>query len=222
MRGKPLAVATLILLATAVVRSEPASAQDRALELDFRGGGVVPTGDLSDLMETSASFGVGLNVPVGDRVDVRLQGASDLYKGREITAGVGSGRSVADLTLTHLQAGLNLDLVDPGDGAWSLDVYALGGVTAANSDQQDYGTGSGGIVRVDVADAWPVVTGGSQIGYRVSPRVDLFVSGEVNYMLADADETVAYTRLGPIDEADGFGAQASFPLSVGVKLNFPE
>ena len=50
----------------------------------------------------------------------------------------------------------------------------------------------------------------------------MFASGEINYILADDSETVDYTRLGPIGTADGFSAQTSFPLTLGLKFSFPE
>lgn len=222
MRSQALVGATLALLVACVVSAEIAPAQEGTVTLDFRGGGTVPAGELSDLLKTSASFGVGINVPLIDGVDVRAQGGADLYRGRPIVSGVGSGRDVADLTLTHLRLGPSVDLLGSESGAFGVDVYALGGITAASSDRQDYGTGDGGIVRVDLATVWPLATGGARIGYRVNPRVNVFVSGEVNYIFADRAETAEYTRLGPIGAPDGFGAQASFPVSVGVELLFPE
>lgn len=222
MHTKRILSATIALLTAGVLWARPAAAQEGPVEIDFEGGVAVPSGDLSDLMKTSASFGMGLDVPVHDRIAVRVQGSGDLYKGKTIESGIGSGRDVASLTLTHLQAGPSFAVTGGDGGAFTVDLYALGGITVASSERDEYSTGDGGAVIVDLSTVWPLATGGARIGYQVTERLNVFASGEVNYIMADDSETVDYTRLGTIGTTDGFAAQASLPLTLGLQLNFPE
>lgn len=222
MLRKWMASATLALLVSGVLWASPARAQDGPVEIDFRGGVAVPTGELSDLMKTSVSFGMGLEIPVRDAIAVRVQGSGDLYRGKDIESGIGSGRAVADTRFTHFQAGPSVDVIGGDEGSLTVDLYALGGATIASSERDEYSTGEGGAIIIDLSTVWPLATGGAQIGYQVTERLNVFASGEVNYILADENETVDYTRLGVIGSASGFSSQASFPVTLGLKLNFPE
>lgn len=87
---------------------------------------------------------------------------------------------------------------------------------------EEYSTGGGGAVIVDLSTVWPAATGGAQIGYQVTERINVFVEGEANFVFADESETTDYTRLGVIGNADGLGTLTSFPISIGLKLNFPD
>lgn len=222
MLRKRITSATVALLVSGALWASPAVAQDGPVEIDFRGGVAVPSGELSDLMKTSASFGMGLDIPIQNAIAVRVQGSGDLYRGKDIESGIGSGRAVADLRLTHLQAGPTFAVTGGDEGSLTVDLYALGGATIASSERDEYSTGEGGAVIVDLSTVWPVATGGAQIGYQVTERLEVFASGELNYIIADEDETVDYTRLGVIGSTSGFSSQASIPVTLGLKLSFPE
>lgn len=214
---------SLVVSAVAIVLGvTPSLAQDRAVEIDFRGGYTIPTGDLSDLMDPSVSFGMGLNVPVTDRLGVRVRGSSDVLQGKDITSGVGNGEQVANLTVTHGEAGLTYDVLEADDTGFTVDVYGLGGVVVASSEMEEYSTGGGGAVIVDLSTVWPAATGGAQIGYQVTERINVFAEGAANFVFADESETTDYTRLGVIGNADGLSTLTSFPISIGLKLNFPD
>ena len=222
MLRKRITCATVALLVSGALWASPAVAQDGPVEIDFRGGVAVPSAELSDLMKTSASFGMGLDIPIQNAIGVRVQGSGDVYRGKAIESGIGSGRAVADLRLTHFQAGPTFAVTGGDAGSLTVDLYALGGATIASSERDEYSTGEGGAVIVDLSTVWPVATGGAQIGYQVTERLDVFASGELNYIVADEDETVDYTRLGVIGSTSGFSSQASIPVTLGLKLSFPE
>lgn len=214
-------VAAGILLLVGVAAA-PAQAQDDAVELDFRGGVNVPSGDMSDLFDTSVTFGMGLNIPVFTRTDLRIRGSADLLKGADIESGIGSGREVASLDLVHFQAGPSFNLIEAGrTGGFTVDAFALGGVTVASSEDEQYSGPAGGALIVDLSTAWPSATGGVQLGYQATERVNFFVQGNADVIFADEDETRKFTRLGPIATNEGLGTELTFPLTAGVKLNFP-
>lgn len=213
-------VAAGILLLVSVA-AEPAQAQEDAVELDFRGGVTVPSGDMSDLFDTSVNFGMGVNIPVFHRTDLRVRGGADVLQGAAIESGIGSGRTVASLTLTNFQAGPSFDLVTADEGAFTVDVFALGGVTVASSEDEQYSGPDGGALLVDLSTVWPSATGGVQLGYQATERVNFFVQGNADVVFADEDETRSYTRLGSIGTTEGLGTELTFPLTAGVKVNFP-
>lgn len=222
MRGtSALKVAGLSLLLAAVM---PVSvAAQEPLSVDFRGGAAMPGGDLSDLMDTSPGFTVGVNLPLASSLDVRFQGGADLYSGKSIDRGeVGIGEKVANLSLTHGHAGLNYELIRPqGATGVTLDLYGGGGVTVAESVREEYTTGQGGTVIVDLSTVWPSADAGVSLGYQVSEFTNLFLSVQSFLVFSDEDETQDYTRLGLVGSPDGMSTIWSVPISAGVSFDFP-
>lgn len=217
-RTTTLTIAALSVLFLGLV---PATAVAQTpVHLDFRGGIAVPSGDMSDLMDSSATYTVGLDIPLASTVDLRFQGGSDLYKGKLIESGIGEGRDVANLTLTHGHAGVNVGVAEPVSSGFTFDLQGLVGASVASSERDAYSTGQGGAVIVDLSTVYPSVVGGVSLGYQFSPRVSAFVGGQGFLIFSDEDETQAYTRLGEGD-AQGMSSITSFPLTLGLQFEFP-
>lgn len=208
-----LSVLFLGLVPAAAVAQTP-------VRLDFRGGIAVPSGDMSDLMDSSPTYTVGLDIPVASIVDLRFQGGSDLYRGKLIESGIGEGRDVPNLSLTHGHAGVNLRVAEPAPTGFTFDVQGLVGASVASSERDAYSTGQGGAVIVDLSTVYPSVVGGVSAGYQFTSRVRAFVGGQAFLIFSDEDETVPFSRLGEGD-AQGMSSITSFPLTLGLQFEFP-
>lgn len=185
-----------------------AYAQQR-LTVKGRGGIAVPAGDLADLQDVGATFGVGLAYRVHPRVAVRVDGDLEILNGADLE----SGTEAPDLTLWHYNAGAELSVLEPGATRWTVLVNGAAGATTIDSD--DFGGVSGGS---DFNQTYFSLNGGLELGYDVTRQLNLYAGGQIYVIFADEDDTAAFAALSP--EVDAFSTAVSFPISGGVKYSF--
>ena len=207
----------LALLATALLlgSTSPADAQQvdgRRFTIEPRGGVAIPAGDLSDVADVGPSVGIGLTYQLTNRLAVRVDGDADILSGRDAS---GSGPDGPDVTIYHYGAGLQYALLDPAANRWAIDVNL--GAGASTFDVDDFSADGG---TVDFSEAYFTANGGVQVGYDVTPSVNVFGRGQAFLMFTDEDDTAVFRAFSPDVDPTGFDTAWSIPLSVGVAVYF--
>lgn len=193
-------------LAATLVFSSSALAQGR-WSFDGRGGIAVPVGDLSDVADVGPTFGVGIGYWFNDRVAVRVDGDLDLLSGKDSE---GTGPAGPDMNLWHYNAGVEVDLVRP-TSPWDFTLNVAGGLSTLDVDEFDVGG-----TPTDLSETYFTGNGGVQVGYDVSPNVNVFARGQWYLVFSDEDDTLPLAQI--IGETDGFDTLNSLPITVGVRI----
>jgi len=229
-----------LLMATVVMVAIPSAANAQAYSsrlwsFDFYGGVAIPTSDLSDISSTGASFGVGADYYVSNRVGLRIEGNLDLLGGNDDglvvpTPLINGDSGAPNIRLYHLNGGLEFDIVDRTDKKVNFTIFVLGGVVFVNSDKFSVPAGQSstfpnGLVLGDWQDAYPEVRAGFRLGFQLGDctpgraRVcaDLFINGGGNLMFGNEEDTEPITALYP--GVDSFSSFYSFPIQIGFRIN---
>ncbi len=135
-----------------------------------RAGIAIPAGDLSDVQDLGPSFGAGAAYWFRDRLAVRADLDVDLLSGADNPL----GGEFEDITLYHYNAGVEYDLMPPGQSQWKVHANAGIGATTSDSDAAS---------ETDFS-----LNGGAKVGYAVTPRVHVF--GGARAYVIFADETI--------------------------------
>lgn len=193
------------------------TAQDR-VSLDFRGGLSIPAGDLSTFVDASPGFTVGVDVPVHERVSIRVDGGADLYTGGEIeNPVVAAGTEGADLSLVRFTGGAAVHLIRAEDSRFLVDGNVGAGVGILTSERREFSLGGGDVAIVDLSETYLTGQGGLLLGYRLSEQVSVFASGQAFLTLADEEDTFSLGLLTTDGPPENLW---SFPVSVGLKFDF--
>ena len=230
---RSLLMATLVILAIPAALNAQAYS-NRLWSFDFYGGVAIPTSDLSDISEAGPTFGVGANYYVSNRVGLRLEGNLDLLGGNDddllvATPLVNGDSGGPDITLFHLNGGVEFDLVDRTNRKVNFTLFVLGGAVFVNSDKFSLPGGvsstfPNGLVVGDWQDAYPELRAGFRLGFqlgdctpgRAGVCADLFINGGANLMFGDEEDTEPISALFGIEAFDNF---YSFPIQVGIRIN---
>jgi len=205
------ALATIAVLGLVAVAPTHAQSTDDApgWTFDGRGGISVPAGDLADLpIEVGPSFGAGVGYYVTPRVAIRGDGSVELFSGDDL-AGGGTG---PDITLWHYNAGVEVELTQPGAGPWDVTANVAGGATTWDTDRFTSGTGTS-----DDLETYFTANGGLKAGYDVTPSVNVFVGGQWYLQFTDEEDTRALASLTP-DLSEGFDTASTVPLYAGIEF----
>ncbi|MFW6088879.1 MAG: outer membrane beta-barrel protein [Gemmatimonadota bacterium] len=204
-------LATTLLLGV----SSPANAQHvdgQRFSIEPRAGIAIPAGDLSDVADAGPGLGLGLAYTLTDRLAVRLDGDVDILSGLDATATNPEG---PDVTIWHYGAGLQYALLDPASSRWAVDVNL--GIGASTFDVDEFSVGAS---TIDVTETYFTANGGLQVGYDVTPGVNVFGRGQAFLMFTDEDDTAVFSAFNPDIDPAGFDSAWSIPLSVGVAIYF--
>lgn len=209
-----------VLAAAALMLVPRAADAQQAITTDLEGGIAVPAGDLSDAIDPGPAFTLGFNFQVHDRVSIRLEGGTDLYKVTDVADLTVDGETEPgpDVTLTRLGAGLVFHAVsaEQTGGVW-VDVDAGGGYYILTTDSYEIDTPSD-VETLDVAQGYLGAKGGLTVGYQFHDAVSAFVGGDAYLVPGDADDLEAFTELAEVD--DGAESHVSFPVQAGLRLHF--
>lgn len=195
-------------LALAVLMPGEARGQQRWV-FEGRGGVGIPAGELADVADVGPAFGAKIGYELHPRVTLRAAGDVEFLPGADLA----NGTEAPDLRLWHYNGGVDVQLAPP-TSRWSLIVTGAGGATTIDSDS--FGGVSGGN---DFSHTYFTLNGGAQVGYAVSPRVNVFAGGLAYVTFADEEDTVAFATLSP--EVDAFDTALSIPLFAGITLRTP-
>ena len=187
----------------------------QTVTLEGAGGIALPSGELSDLADGSASLQVAAAYPVHRRVLVRAVGSVDLLTGKEVDE-PGFGASTPDIELWSGGVGVEA-LVTPPDRNWFGSVHVTGLVTSFNTEVFDAPVVhpvSNELVG-DFAETYVTAGIGVKVGYEIRSRLEAFVSGEWRTMFADEDDTVVFGELSP--EVEAFDSATWIPVTAGLR-----
>lgn len=204
-------LATTLLLAS----TSPADAQQvdgQRFSIEPRVGIAIPAGDLSDVADVGPGVGIGFAYRLSNRLAVRIDGDVDILSGLDSS---GTGPEGPDATIYHYGAGLQYALLDPATNRWAIDVNL--GAGASTFDVDDFSAGGD---PVDFSETYFTANGGVQVGYDVTPTVNVFGRGQAFLMFTDEDDTAVFSAFSPDIDPAGFDTAWSIPLSVGVAIYF--
>lgn len=158
-----------LLALVAIVALTPATlaAQERTA-LNVRGGFNVPTFDITDIAEAGPGFGLGVQVPLGDRLFARANadfGTHDVVDGGGL-----------DVKVNHYIVGLGLPVVEStGDSRWRVSVNAGAGIMTFKVDGAEQ-------------NSYLAVNVGGEVEYVVSETVSLLLSPQGDIAFVDEDD----------------------------------
>ncbi|MFQ5889524.1 MAG: outer membrane beta-barrel protein [Gemmatimonadota bacterium] len=203
-RRLSIVLGAVALLTTA---APEARAQSR-WTIEGQGGIAVPTGDLADLEDVGAGFGIGIAYWVHPRIAIRVDGDADILSGVDAE---GALPEAPDLNIFHYTAGVSVRLLDPEATRWTLNLNA--GAGGSTIDADDF-TVSG--TTVDFSETYFALNGGLTIGYDVGPNVNVFVGGEAFVVFSDEDDTVVFSQLR--SDVEPFDTAVTIPITAGIRV----
>jgi hypothetical protein len=153
MRNSGIFLAAAALLAGATF----AQAQDRneRIALDLRGGGNVPTFDITNAARTGPSFGAGLSYAVGPRVSLLADADFGFHPGAAVAG--------PDVKVYHFFGKVGYR-VTPDASPWAIVLNAGAGAMRFDID----GAAS--------ARTYPGINVGAKITYRLTPNISFLLS----------------------------------------------
>jgi hypothetical protein len=237
-----------LLMATVVMVAIPSAANAQAYaskiwSFDVNGGVAIPTGSLSDIAKTGATFGVGFGYAVSDLVGLRIGGDLDLLSGNEdnlIPIATPFGPSSSDIdgapniTLFHLNGGIDFDFINKPDSKFKFQLYLLGGAVFVNSQKVDFREEGvlgcenkpPGVTNclIDWQDAYPEFRGGIRLGFELGDCTparakvcgEIAIFGGGNVMFGNEDDTEPITEL---YNASPFGTFIDIPVGINIRIN---
>lgn len=192
-----------------------AVAQERTIVLRARAGPTFPAGALAEVADVGGSVGgtVGYKFHPNfeARLDVDAEWLDDGYDSRGV-------RVAPPVSLVHFHAGVGIDFPRIG---WqhvplTFGVNVGGGGTLMSSQGPVRDQVTGEEEQFDFDETYFSLNGGAELGYEVSPRVEVFASGQAYLTFADTEDTQVFTARSP--EVGTFGHAWSFPVTAGVRV----
>lgn len=176
-----------------------------------QGGMAVAAGQVADLTDVGASVGGGVAYWITPRVAVRGDFDANLLPGHEGEAPV---PEAPDMNLLHYNGGVEVQLTDPQDSPWNVNVNVGGGATTIDTDQfQDNGGAP-----VDFNETYLALNGGLGVGYDVNRNVAVFLDGQYYLTVTDEEDTAVFNAFTPDAEAEGFERASVFPVTLGLRI----
>ncbi len=159
---------TLMLFAALTLLPAGLAAQERPA-VSVRGGFYVPTFDVTDIAETGPGFGLGAQVPLGERLFARAAadfGSHDVVDGGDL-----------DVQVNHYIIGLGLPLVEPSEGSpWRVSANAGAGILTFDVDGPSE------------QNSYFAINVGGEIEYVLSETVSLLLSPQGDIAFVDEDD----------------------------------
>jgi len=237
-----------LLMAAVVMVAIPQAANAQAYaskiwSFDVNGGYAIPTGSLSNIAKGGPTFGVGFGYAVSDLVGLRIGSDLDLLGGQDllvavppianpdITAGQGP-----NITLWHLNGGIDFDFIHKPDSKFKFQLYLLGGAVFVNSQKVDFRDpdpddtsdlgcdGVGGLCLIDWQDTYPEFKAGIRLGFevgdctparaRVCGEIGIFGGGNIMFGNEEDSDPIA-----SLYGESGFGTFIDIPVGLNIRIN---
>lgn len=163
------ALAAMLLLALGALEASAQEAPADGVSFNLRGGIYVPTMDIADAADAGPGFGVGVKVPVSDRIFLRATGDFGFHSGAET-----NGVEGPDVDVFHYIGGVGVRLT-PADSRFYASVNAGAGAMTFDIDGVDSFT-------------YFAINAGGELGYWLSDRVSVFLSPQGDIAFSDEDE----------------------------------
>lgn len=199
------AVAAMLVLAGA----GEARAQD--FGMDAGAGVSFPMGNLADVWDPGATFGLGLVAHVSPKVALRADGDLAFQPGRD----VGAGRVAPDLTEFRYTGGIEVRFTDPEVADW-YTVLGLG-LGAATMDTDAFRLPGG--QTVDFNNTYLTTYGAVRIVYRVNPHVAFSLRGRLYLTAMDRADTRVFESLGA-GQVEGLEDEWTLPVQLRTEITF--
>jgi len=207
-----------LLAATFALPGAARAQQAGKWTVDARGGIAVPASDLSDLENVGGNAAVGVAYWVHPRIALRVDGSVDLLSGKDSSDQGVLVAQVPDMTLWHYVGGLEFRLTPPEATRWDVTVNLEAGATTMDTDDDPiFTTGPGG--GPDFTQTYFSGNGGLRAGYWVTPRVNVFVSGQAHLIATDEQDTRVFSAFSSDVDPSGFSSGWTFPVQAGVKVS---
>lgn len=191
-----------------------AVAQDYEFGVEGSVGSALPTGDLSRTSDPGFGGGLGLVWRSHERFWLRADVDYNMYGGEPGYAGPGG--NFPDITAISFTAGPEFNLLSDDIETWRLSTSVGFGFTHFKVD-----AGANPDAKPEISETYFQTRGGFNLGYAVTPTVDVFLDTQVQLILSDEDDFVNW----PKNPAEGPGRLLdaslwSAPMSLGVRYNF--
>lgn len=175
---------------------------DERVTVKARSGATIPAGNLGDITDAGFNAGLGVGIPLAERVRFTLAGDVSLLSEIDTDGEFGEGEVEQffddGLRLWSYGGGLEFDLTDPAMSDFSMMLSAGAGATTI--DPQTTLTGPDTeIQRFDTETRFSA-NAGVELGYRASENVGLFLGADTRAIFlrsgdfepaADADDELA-------------------------------
>lgn len=231
-------VSTVMAVLAAAVLSADLSAQEEII-LDVSGGAGIPVSDVGDFQDFGPSFQLGVDLRLNERFSARASGGASILSGKsfgEDEPDINPNdpflltNELADFSVIHFNAGPVFHVLP--EGRWNVDVNVGGGVAILTSERQeltgvpivdpDTGepTGAFGTAIIDLSELAPNVTGGVDIGYQFSQKVEAFVGADAQVFFLDEDDRDVAQLTSVAPELDAPETGFMLPIQAGLKFHF--
>lgn len=206
----------VVCLVWAAADAAVALAQERPIEVRARSGPAFAAGALGNVAAIGGTAGLGVAYKFHPNFEARLDVDGEWLDDRLDSRGV---RVAPPVSLVHFHVGLGVDFPRIG---WqhiplTFGVNVGGGGTVMTSEGLVREVGSTEPATFDFEETYFSLNGGAELGYEVSPMVDIFASGQAYLTFVDTDDTQVFRERSP--EVGRFGHAWSFPVTAGVRLN---
>lgn len=196
-----------------------AEAQEQSFSFEARGGMAIPYDDASSLWEAGPAFGGALVYWVNPQVGLRASGAVDMLSGKS-AADVTGDADVPDLTIFSYTGGVELAAL-PADDDLSLSFLVGAGAASVSSDDYPAGLDEPAPTESSLSETYVTVNAGTKLGYAVHDQVDIFLSGQVNYVITDEEDFRVLRQLDANNpEGDLLNELWTIPITGGVEIQF--
>lgn len=202
------------LIALAVLLSAPgaAAAQDGDARATFdpRAGIGFAVGDLSKTHNMGFAGGLGVAYEVHPHISLRGDFDFMLLDGNTPEFGI---ELAPQLSVIHYHAGVQFDFPRPRYQTIPLSLrWSLGAGGTSMSADRDFPSGED----VDFSGTYPSMNSGLKIGYRLNPKVDLFVSGQIFLTFAEDEEIAELVKRSSVEP---YETVWSLPLTLGANIS---
>lgn len=232
MTTRRAGTATFVLAALLAWLPMQAEAQQERFFVEGRGGIAFGLGDVGFVTDPGPTFGADIGYWVHDRIAVTVGGDASLLTGadRDLSQDAAADGTrvfidVPDMDLYHYTAGLEI-LVTPRESP--LEVRFGGGLGASTIQTDEFPSSfiaglpenvqapeDGEFSQTDFT-----LDGRVQVGYDVSPRINVFAGTRAYLAFPSADETEFFHQAVEEADAQGFSTAWDLPLHAGVKIGF--
>lgn len=191
---------------------------DDRITVKARSGAAIPTGNLGDIVDTGFNAGLGIGIPLAERVRFTLSGDVSLLSEVDSDGEFGEGevRQFFDdgLRLWSYGGGLEFDLTDPATSDLAVMLSAGAGATTIDPETTLTGTG---IEAFDSRTRFSA-NGGVELGFEASENVGLFLGAETRAIFLRSDDFEPTTDDGDTlaDQVDD--AWWTFPVRAGIQF----
>lgn len=196
-----------------------AEAQDQSFSFEARGGMAVPFDDTRSLWEAGPTFGGALIYWVNPQVGLRATGAVDLLSGKS-AADVSGDADVPDMTIFSYTGGVEFAAL-PEQEDLSLSFIVGAGAASVSTDDYPAGLDEPEPTESSLSETYVTVNAGTKLGYAVHDQVDIFVGGQVNYVITDEEDFRVLRQLDADNpEGDLLNELWVVPVTAGIEIHF--